>query len=561
VAVLLVLLLGSAACGEADTGAGTDTGVAEPEEPEGEPTPGGTLVYGLEAETSGGYCLAEAQLAISGIQVARTVYDTLTTPNADGEYVPFLAEAVEPNDDFTEWTITVRDNVEFHNGEELDADLVANNLDAFRGTYNEGNEERPDRHGDGNRNPVLFLIVLELIDDVEVSDDMTVVVSLTDPWPAFPAFLFSSGRMGMMAQEQLDSERCNDQDLIGTGPFEFQSWSVDDRFVTTRNENYWLTDENGNQLPYLDGVEYRPITEGAQRVNLLESGEINALHTSSAIQLDRLRSMDDNEQANLTESNAFAEVAYLMLNSGEELAEGFESPFTNRNARLAVAHALDRDRIIEIRGLGIPERADTPFAPDSPGYVEDVEFPEYDPEQAQQFLDAYQEEEGEPLSFTMSHTPDPENVANAELLAEMLQEVGIEVRLERIEQAQLINTALGGQYHMLLWRNHPGGDPDTQYVWWRSEYPTNFGRINDPQVDELLDQGRFETDPDVREEAYQELSRVFAEEAYNVWMSYATWAIGTSDDVFGVFGPLPDGEEPFPGLATGHEVAGMWIQQ
>ncbi|MEX0768905.1 MAG: hypothetical protein WD029_10580, partial [Microthrixaceae bacterium] len=66
----------------------------------GKPTPGGTLTYALEGETADGWCLPEAQLAISGIQVARSIYDTLTAPNEDGEYVPFLAETLTPNADF-----------------------------------------------------------------------------------------------------------------------------------------------------------------------------------------------------------------------------------------------------------------------------------------------------------------------------------------------------------------------------------------------------------------------------------------------------------------------------
>jgi peptide/nickel transport system substrate-binding protein len=561
VAVAVVLVLAAAACGDdADDGAeGTDD-VQVPEEPEGEPTPGGRVVYGLEAETSGGFCLAEAQLAIAGIQVARTIYDTLTTINEDGEYVPFLAEAVEPNDDFTEWTITVRDGIEFHDGTPLNADVVANNLDAFRGTYNDGNEDRPDRHGDGERFSVLFTIVLELVENVDTTDDMTVVVSLTQPWPAFPAFLFSSGRMGMMAQAQLDSDRCNDQDLIGTGPFEFSSWQIDDRLVAERNENYWLQDENGNQLPYLDAIEYRPVTEGAQRVNLLESGEINALHTSSAIQIDRLRGMDDMDTVNMVESDAFAEVAYLLLNSND--AEDADTPFSSKTAREAVTVALDRERLIEVRGLGIPTIADGPFAPGSPGYLEEPGFAAHDPERARELVQQYQDEEGEALDVTISHTPDPENVATAEMIQEMLQEVGIQTRLERIEQAQLINTALGGGYDLLLWRNHPGGDPDTQYVWWRSGYPTNFGRINDPEIDRILDEGRSETDAATREELYQELTQVFAEELYNIWMSYTIWTIASGPDIYGVFGPpLPDGSQPNPGLATGHSVAGMWIEQ
>ncbi len=139
----LALSLVAAACGgSSDNGGGDDeSGGGDGEEvdalqvPEdsGEPVSGGELTYYLEAETNGGYCLAEAQLAISGVQVARSVYDTLTAPNADGEYVPFLAESVESNEDFTEWTITIREGIKFHNDTDLTAEVVKNNLDAYRG--------------------------------------------------------------------------------------------------------------------------------------------------------------------------------------------------------------------------------------------------------------------------------------------------------------------------------------------------------------------------------------------------------------------------------------------
>src|SRR5699024_6262218 len=70
----------------------------------GDPLRGGKLIYGVEAD-SNSFCLSEGQLAISGMLVVRAVYDTLTIPNAEGEYVPYLAKAVTPNDAYDEWTI------------------------------------------------------------------------------------------------------------------------------------------------------------------------------------------------------------------------------------------------------------------------------------------------------------------------------------------------------------------------------------------------------------------------------------------------------------------------
>ena len=126
VSVALVL----AACG-----GGKSTSADDAPAEAGEPQRGGSVTYGLEAETGDGWCLQEAQLAISGTMVARSIYDTLTAPNADGEYVPYLAESVEPDQDYKEWTITLRDGVTFHDGSPLTAEVVKNNLDAYRGQY------------------------------------------------------------------------------------------------------------------------------------------------------------------------------------------------------------------------------------------------------------------------------------------------------------------------------------------------------------------------------------------------------------------------------------------
>ena len=109
-------LLAAGLVGLLTTSAGASTATAK------SPKRGGEVRFGLEEETTGGYCLSQAQLAISGIQVVAAIYDTLTVPNAKGEYVPYLAKSVTPNADFTEWTIGLRDGIKFQNGEALDAD-------------------------------------------------------------------------------------------------------------------------------------------------------------------------------------------------------------------------------------------------------------------------------------------------------------------------------------------------------------------------------------------------------------------------------------------------------
>ena len=173
---------------------------------------GGDLKFGLEAETTD-YCLARAQLAISGIQVVAAVYDTLTVPNDKGQAVPYLAKSVTPNANSTQWTIALRPNVKFQDGEALDANAVKLNLD----TYASLPGGVPAAEGP------LFTIYLGFIQSVNVVDPLTVQINLKTPVPAFAAYLYSTGRMGIMAPAQINGN-CS-TDMIGTGPFKLQSYT------------------------------------------------------------------------------------------------------------------------------------------------------------------------------------------------------------------------------------------------------------------------------------------------------------------------------------------------
>ena len=181
--VLLAVALLASACASVESGSTQVSGGDDDDADAGPPQYGGRVVYGVEAETTNGWCLPEGQLAISGIQVARSIYDTLTVPNADGQFVPFLAESVTSNPEFTEWTITLRPDIVFHDGSPLTAEVVKNNLDAYRGQY-------------PARTSLLFQFVLSDIAAVDVTGPLTVRVTTDRPWSSFPSFLYSSGRHG-----------------------------------------------------------------------------------------------------------------------------------------------------------------------------------------------------------------------------------------------------------------------------------------------------------------------------------------------------------------------------
>ena len=537
---MLVVVLVAAACGGGSDS--SDSGGSE-DQSTGTPVSGGTVTYGLEAETSGGWCIPEAQLAISGIQVARAIYDTLTAPDATAQYKPYLAKSVTPNADFTQWTITLRDGVKFHDGSALDATVVKNNIDAWRGAY-------------PARSPLLFAFVYENIAAVDVVDPMTVKVTTTTPWPAFGAFLFNDGRSGIIAQAQLDDPDTCDTNLIGTGPFKLEEWKVNDKLVATKNADYWQKDSKGVQLPYLDGITFRPIPDGSARVNALLAGELDATHESGAEQIETLQTEQEAGKVDLTATTDYTEVAYILFNTSQP-------PFDNLNARLAVVYSLDRNALNQVRNLDLFTMASGPFAPGEVGYLKDSGFPSFNVAKAEEYVQKYKDETGKDLEFTLSGTPDPGTVKENQFIQQAATEAGMKVNLQSVEQAVLIDTALGNDWQALNWRNHPGGNPDGQYIWWKGGSPVNFNKFDDPEINSLLDAGRQEPDPEKAKGIYEDINKRFASQAYNLWLNWTEWNIGTATNVQGVYGPdLPDdGGKPFPGLATGHPVVGLWKQE
>ncbi len=112
----------------------------------------------------------------------------------------------------------------------------------------------------------------------------------------------------------------------------------------------------------------------------------------------------------------------------------------------------------------------------------------------------------------------------------------------------------------MLWRQHPGDDPDGQYVWWNTGSLVNFGKIADPELQTLMDQGRSETDPAKRKAIYQKVDKLFGAKVYNVWAYYADWTVAAKKSVQGLAGPpLPDGGGKPEFIYGRHPVLGMWL--
>jgi peptide/nickel transport system substrate-binding protein len=196
------------------------------------------------------------------------------------------------------------------------------------------------------------------------------------------------------------------------------------------------------------------------------------------------------------------------------------------------------------------------------GYVKNTGYPEFNPKQAKKLVDEYKAAHGGEFSVVLEHTNDPANTAEAEQIKQQLAEVGIDATLKQDDQTAFIAAAVGGDFSIMLWRNHPGNDPDQNYHWWAPGSILNFGKINDPEMQALMDQARSSSDPAERKRLYEDVNRRFGEQVYNVWAYDSEWTIAGQQGVEGFAGPpLPDGGGKPLFMYGRHPLLGISVSQ
>jgi peptide/nickel transport system substrate-binding protein len=485
---------------------------------------GGDITFGVEYGTTA-FCPPSQQWAISGIQIASAVYDTLVVPNSEGKMVPYLAKSVTPNADNTVWTIELRPNIKFHDGEPLDAAAVKLNLDAFTGAV--------------KLSPPALLIptVLTFVDHVDVVDPMHVAVTLKVPVADFMPYLwFQAGRLAIAAPAQLNSPDCATK-MIGTGPFmqsgDLQLPNGPNKFV--KNPNYW---QKG--YPKANSITFTTQSDGVQRDNGLKSGEFDVIHQSGALQIDDLKSQGGGITL-LEQKPGLREIRYYYLNSSK-------APFNDQDARTAFALAVDRTKINELLNGGFFDVANGLMDKSAPGYLKNAGYPAFSKKKAKALVEKYKAAHGGVFEVTfLTSGPDAQNKAEAEELAAEMEAVGITAHVSQVEQTVLISNAVSGQFSVFLWRNLHGGntqscDADTG-PWFSNNPPdlVNFGRFSDPDTQALLDKSRAATTQADIDAACTQFNQVMAKKGYVLPSWYVNWTIAAASGTKINLPKLPDG--------------------
>ena len=481
---------------------------------------GGKMVWGIGAE-SNTWLTATANWASEGAQVVSSVLERLTAIDDKGDWKPFLLESMVPNGSYTIWTMTVRKGIKFHNGEPLDAESVATNIQSIR-------------TGVG-ANAYLNLGVCT------VESEFVVSCTTKKPWVALPFTLAGIGA-SIVAPAQIKAK--DDRAPIGTGPFKFKEWVPNVKFVATKNPDYW---QKG--FPKADEVEFRVILSDDARLAQLLSGQIDYYQTPTAVFYQQLLKEEKDKKIKLFLNEGATAVNYDLLNN-------VVPPFNNRDCRLAAAQALDMDTLVKLRAPGF-DVAKGPFAKGTLGYLEDPGYPKFNLDAAKASFEKCKAANPANASFTMATTTLPDAIETRNIKKQMVERAGFTIRTVEIPQQSYIPAALTGSFQWQTWRNHGAVDPDGERLWWATEtaiappgIALNFGRVRDGNIDAALDQIRASSDPVVRKRAAEIINTTFGDQVYAIWNWPSKYMVGACNTCTG-FGDnrLPDGSRAMQNLA------------
>ncbi len=505
-------------------------------------TYGGTLRVAGEAEVGSPWTPAAVQCDSFCHMRIRTVIEPLATIDQDLQVQPFLAESITPNADFTVWDITVRQGISFTDGTPLNADAVIYNLQATGTGLLVSSAVKDVARVNGDPNGPLM---------IDKTGDYSLRITLGhngDPnqpqsWPLFANYL--TGQFGFIASptwlEAVAAGTAEASAMVGTGPFTLQNFSPGQSMTVKRNPNYWLTATNGDQLPYLDQIDFLVINDAKKISDALRTGTVDLIATSDG---SNINSFDGDDDFPTELQYQYGETAYILFHLTRP---GLD----DQRVRCALNQAVDKQALIDTVYGGNLDVANGPFSPGQEGYLVDNGTLPYDPDAAKALIDEYIAETGQTPEIKYATTVDSNNLLRAQFLQAAWEAIGVKVDVQQQEQSVFISAALTGSpdFGAFGWRQHAGVYIDTQNYWWNGDgakpdgdISLNFGRLNDPVINGLLDQSRTETDPDVRRGLAEDVNRQFAKECWILPLWYTKWGIIHVPEVQGIgTTPQPNG--------------------
>lgn len=474
------LALVATACSGNGSGGGSDgenDSEATPAVATGEPVAGGDL----RIVVSGGMATWDPGSA-SGSFPGNTfdrlyaVYGALFTVDVEGHVQPGLAESFETSDGGATWTLEVRPDVTFSDGEIFDAAAVKYNWDRIAESELAGSA-------------VAGLFTSEVV------DDLTLEVTPTEPDPMLDLRIAESIPF-IASPASLEAQGEDFLDPVGAGPFLLESTDPGVGDSLTANPEYW---EEGK--PYVDTLTFAVITDPAQRIQTVVQGGANVMN-GYPFQFGA----EAENPAVSTFGVDSGGIRHFVFNTAAE-------PFDDVRARRAVALAVDPTELMQTLTQDPGAESSTTLFPESSAYFDDsLALPTGDLEEAQALVDELVAD-GVSLDVKISVPVAPENVRVAEYLQLAIEQLeGFDVEVQQVPLPDYRTTVLEGDDFSIT--PYPGvfdlASPRLAMANLFGPGGTdNFANLDDPDMNSALEAARDALEPDAQDAAFRTIQELY----------------------------------------------------
>ena len=418
---------------------------------------------------------AGAAAAIDEV-VYTNVYEGLTRIDQDGVVQPGLAESWVVSDDGLTYTFTLHDGVTFHDGSTFEAEDVVFSF------------ERAMADDSINAQKGLF----EPIESVVAEGSDQIVITLKRPTGHF---LFNLG-WGDAVIVGPESAATNKALPIGTGPFAFDNWIQGDRIELKRNDNYW------GEAVTLERATFQVVPDPAAAMAAMMAGDLDAFPNFPAP--ESIVQFEADPRFTVKIGTTEGETI-LAINNGKP-------PLDDLKVRQAIAHAIDRQSIIDGAMFGFGTPIGSHFAPHHPAYVDLTGAYPFDPEKAKALL--AEAGHGDGLALTLKLPPPSYARRGGEIIAAQLAEVGIEAEILPVEWAQWLDQVFKGKDYDLTIVSHT--EPMDIEIYSRgSDYYFDY---QNPEFKALIDQLAETSDEKKRNAILADAQQMLSDDSVNAFL-------------------------------------------
>lgn len=435
------------------------------------------------------------------------VYDTMFDLQFDGSFKPELAESYAASDDGKVWTFKIRPSISWHDGQPLTASDIAFSYNLYK------NDE----------NFSYLNSYTTYFDSIEATDDQTLVIRLSEAIPNIEAQLIAM----FVIPEHIFKDAAvefENTEMIGSGSFKMLEYKQGEFVRLGRNADYW------SGAPKVDEVIFQTFGSQDILVQAIKTGQVDMITEMPATAIVGLR--NDPKVELVIGAPLSPYVSDIIINQMEKdrcpeggVCSGHPA-LLDRNVRLALAHATDKQNIIDVvlLGLGVPG---TTLLPEGIGdwYNSSLTDYAFDIEAANKILDdaGYKDANGDgvrempdgsqPLNFRMSWPSDSvEAPRTAELLSDMWGQIGVSLQLQALDPDALTAACCPAfDYDIILWGWY--SDPDPSYllsVMSSQEIPTGLSETgySNPEFDALFAEQATTLDAAKRKEIVWQMQQI-----------------------------------------------------